>query len=54
MAAEPERVCSVLTINQALLSGHKWHMGLGKAYFKKLSLPKIISRNKPKPFFFFI
>lgn len=53
MAAEPRRVCSVLTINQALLLGHKLHVGLGKTYFKKLYLPKIISRNKPKPFFFF-
>lgn len=52
MAAEPERVCSVLTINQVLLLGHKLHVGLGKTYFKKLYLPKIISRNKPKPFFF--
>lgn len=52
MAAEPGRVCSVLTINQVLLLGRKLHVGLGKTYFKKLYLPKIISRNKPKPFFF--
>lgn len=53
MAAEPKRACSVLTINQVLLLGHKLHVGLGKTYFKKLYLPKIISRNKPKPFFHF-
>lgn len=53
MAAEPKRVCSVLTINQVPLLGHKLHVDLGKTYFKKLYLPKIISRNKAKPFFFF-
>jgi len=52
MAADPQRVCSVLTINQVPLLGHKLHVGLGKTYFKMLYLPRIISRNKPKPFFF--
>lgn len=40
------------TINQVLLLGHKLHVRLGKVYFKKLYLPKITSRNKPKRFWF--
>lgn len=34
MAAEPKRVCNVVTINQVLLLGHQLHVGLGDIFQK--------------------